>query len=206
MTRYELKNVASLPDPKADPAVLVGIPGWRRRHILSYLRPQDRKLSLGAWRLLERMLKQHGISALDVTAGANGKPACAGICFNLSHCADLVLCAVSDVPVGCDIEKITDAPMEIAERYFSENERRYLSGAGDSSERNHRFFKLWTIRESYLKMTGEGMGLPLERIAVEPDTYTLWRDRAAQPCVVQSFTQGGYAVSICTAARGRART
>lgn len=205
MLCYELKNVASLPDPKADPAALAGIPDWRRRHILRYLRPQDRKLSLGAWRLLERMLGRYGISALDVAAGANGKPVCAGICFNLSHCAELVLCAVSDAPVGCDIEKITAAPMEIAERYFSESERRYLSGASGPPEKNRRFFKLWTIRESYLKMTGEGMGLPLERIAVEPDTGALWRDGVAQRCGIRSFTQGDYALSICTAERGRAQ-
>lgn len=197
MMNYYLLDASALPDPKEDAAALSGIPDWRRAYILRYLRACDRKLSLGAWRLMESSLKQHGFSTENVMIGKNGKPECNGIYFNLSHSLDMVLCAVSENPVGCDIEKVTDAPMEIARRVFCEKERGYIDAAQSVEERNHRFFRLWTMKESYMKMTGEGMSLSPERIEIALDTWTVLRDALPQSCSLQSVTRDGYEISIC---------
>ena len=197
MTEYYLLDVTDLPDPIEDKTALFTIPDWRREHILKYLRPCDRKLSLGAWRLMEETLKKHGFSADNVVIGENGKPECEGVYFNLSHSADMVLCAISDAPVGCDIEKVTAAPMEVAERYFSANERRYISAAETVEEKNRRFFRLWTIKESYMKMTGEGVSLSPERIEIDPAVMTLMRDGVLQPCALKNISRGDYEISIC---------
>lgn len=197
MTDYYLRHVDSLPDPKENRAVLQGIPDWRIEYILRYLRACDRKLSLGAWRLMEEILKQHGFSAENVKIGVNGKPECEGVYFNLSHSGDMVLCVAGDVPVGCDIEKVTDAPLEVAERYFSEKERRYIDEAPNIPEVNRRFFRLWTMKESYLKMTGEGMNLSPERIEIDCNALAVLRDGVLQSCTLKNISHEDYEISIC---------
>lgn len=195
--KYYLLDASTLPDPKEDETALSNIPYWRRTYILRYLRPCDRKLSLGAWRLMESALKQHGFSAGNVVIGDNGKPQCEGVYFNLSHSSDMVLCAVSKNLVGCDIEKITDAPMEVAEHYFSEKERRYLFDTANHADADRRFFRLWTMKESYMKMTGEGMSLSPSRIEINPNNLTVLRDGVLQSCVLQNSSIDGYEISIC---------
>ena len=197
MTNFYLLDVTDLPDPLENKTVLSGIPDWRRTYILRYLRECDRKLSLGAWRLMEETLTKHGFSAENVIIGKNGKPECEGVYFNLSHSGDMVLCAISDAPVGCDIEKVCDAPMEVAERVFTEKERRYISGAESDMETNHRFFKLWTTKESYMKMTGEGLSLSPDRIEINLDDLTVMRDGILQSCTLQNSMVDGYEISVC---------
>ena len=197
MMNYYLLDASVLPDPKEDTSALSDIPDWRRAHILRYLRACDRKLSLGAWRLMESSLKQHGVPIENVVIGENGKPGCEGVYFNLSHSDDMVLCAVSDTLVGCDIEKVTDAPMEVAEHYFSEMECRYISTAKDSADSDRRFFRLWTMKESYMKMTGEGMSLSPERIEINIDNLTVLRDGVLQSCELQNSAVKGYEISVC---------
>lgn len=79
------------------------------------------------------------------------------IYFNISHSGDWVVCAVSDVDVGIDIQKITDIDYaKISSRFFPNNDiKTKLS-----------FFSLWTKKESYLKMLGKGIphGLDCEFI------------------------------------------
>ncbi|MCH5211243.1 MAG: 4'-phosphopantetheinyl transferase superfamily protein [Oscillospiraceae bacterium] len=197
MMNYYLLDASALPDPKEDEAAMLGIPDWRCAYILRYLRACDRKLSLGAWRIMESALKQHGFLAENVVIGKNGKPECDGVYFNLSHSADMVLCAVSDVPIGCDIEKVTDAPMEVAERYFSEKERRYIANAQNPADADRRFFRLWTMKESYMKMTGEGMSLSPDRLETDPCGLTIMRDGILQSCAIQNSAIDDYEISIC---------
>ena len=201
--KFYLLDASALPDPKEDESVLFGIPDWRRAYILRYLRPCDRKLSLGAWQLLESSLKQHGFSTEHIRTGKYGKPECEGVYFNLSHSSDMVLCTLSENPVGCDIEKVTDAPMEIARHYFSKKECRYIEDASDSADADRRFFRLWTMKESYMKMTGEGINLPPDRIEINLTSAlgpVVLLDGILQSCVLQNSSIGDYEMTICTKA------
>jgi 4'-phosphopantetheinyl transferase len=109
----------------------------------------------------------------------------------------MVLCVVGDAPIGCDIEKVVDAPFEVAEHYFKPKERRYIAEGSNDSEKCRRFFRLWTMKESYLKMTGSGMSVSLSHIEVDLNTFTLLYDNIPQPCNLQSFSLGNYEISIC---------
>ncbi len=197
MAEYFLKNVSSLPDPAADAAALYGIPDRRKRHILKYRNAIDRKLSLGAWRLMEAVLGKYGFSADNVITDANGKPLCEGICFNISHSGEYVLCAVSEAPVGCDIEKAENAPFEITDSVFLPSERKYIAEAQSDEDKSRRFFRLWTMKESYIKMTGEGLGEFLPRIEINPEKRTITRDSTAVKCKLFNVSYGNYEISIC---------
>ena len=72
---------------------------------------------------------------------------------------------LSDCEVGCDIEKNANAPLEVAEHYFYHSELAYIKAA---KNKDKAFFTLWTLKESYMKMTGRGMSLPLDSFEVVP--------------------------------------
>lgn len=93
-----------------------------------------------------------------------------GLAFNLSHTHGLVVCAVAKArSVGVDVESI-DRGVEhltIAERFFAVPECRYLSGI-DAGERGRAFFRIWTLKEAYIKAHGMGLSIPLGSFSVVP--------------------------------------
>ena len=52
------------------------------------------------------------------------------ICFNRSHSGKYVLFAVSEMEIGCDIEKIKEVKWKLAKRFFSEKEYDFLVRLG----------------------------------------------------------------------------
>ena len=90
------------------------------------LKEEDRKTELAAWFLLYQALREWGISEEKINAdgayyyGEHGKPMRRNeeICFNLSHSGKYVLCAVSEMEIGCDIESIQGSKVEACEKIF----------------------------------------------------------------------------------------
>jgi len=116
----------------------------------------------------------------------NGKPFLKGQkYFNISHSGDYVLCAVSDCEVGADIERTERMRENTFKRIFSPAEK-------ECYEKEHKGSKdylcrVWTRKESILKMTGEGLRHDLREICTEKDGY-----------FVKSFDFGDYIISVCT--------
>ena len=69
--------------------------------------------------------------------------------FNISHSGEYVVCAVSDMPVGIDIQKISEYNPAVAKRICTEQELEQIENSFDKSS---EFIKLWT-----LKMYGTGI-------------------------------------------------
>ena len=156
-------NINDLDDPQQNKGLLESVGVERRKEILRYYRPKDRKRSLGAGIIIEQILKENGLSEDHLKYSENGKPVADNLFFNVSHAGDYVVGVSSDCDVGCDIEKIIDAPIEIAEHYFNQSEIEYIKS---ESDKNKAFFTLWTLKESYMKMTGMGMSLPLDSFEI----------------------------------------
>ncbi|HAL26088.1 MAG TPA: phosphopantetheinyl transferase [Chloroflexi bacterium] len=94
-----------------------------------------------------------------------GKPEIAGrlrrekLRFNVAHSGGRVAYAVTrGREVGIDLERIAhDVPAEaLAERFFSEEEAAGIRRL-PSPDRRQAFFTIWTLKEAYLKATGEGL-------------------------------------------------
>lgn len=129
---------------------------------------------------LAHALLRQSLSALDVrsphdwtfVADARGKPSLAPadaahtrLTFNLSHTNGLVACAVGhEVDIGVDVEEVgrADDELALAERFFSRSEAAALA-ACDRSVRSTRFTEVWTLKEAFIKATGEGLSCPLDR-------------------------------------------
>lgn len=90
--------------------------------------------------------------------GKNGKPYFRDypFYFNLSHSGEYVFCVLSLSEVGADIQQQSNKDNErLAERFFSAQEIAALKGCKE--EKDALFYQLWTRKEAYGKLTGEGI-------------------------------------------------
>ena len=127
--------------------------------------------------LLSRYLKVHP-EQLQFKTQPQGKPVLVSdssfpIQFNVSHTRGMAFIAFAvQHAVGIDVEwvdrKIQDR--DIAERYFSLRESKYLASLSPP-ERTRQFFSYWTCKEAYLKMQGKGIaeGLTPCELTMNPD-------------------------------------
>ncbi|MBQ3209937.1 MAG: 4'-phosphopantetheinyl transferase superfamily protein [Oscillospiraceae bacterium] len=191
-------NIASLPDPLDAPEMLDCVWPERREKALRQRECLKRKQSAGASLLLKWVLRQRGFESKALRYGDKGKPFVEGICFSLSHSGDMVICAVGDKSVGCDIERSAQAREKVAERFFAPEEIEYLSRfSGDML--NREFFRLWTMKESYIKMTGEGLKLPLSSFYVDiGGDLSVFREGLPCACHVKEYSVEGYCLSVCS--------
>lgn len=97
----------------------------------------------------------------------------ARLTFNLSHARQMVACVVSRAtPVRIDIERreyVRDA-MRIAARFFSPRELAGLQACVSEDDRMRRFIELWTLKEAFIKASGQGLSQPLESFTFDLET------------------------------------
>ncbi|MED3781060.1 4'-phosphopantetheinyl transferase superfamily protein [Heyndrickxia sporothermodurans] len=84
--------------------------------------------------------------------------------YNISHTRGIIVCAVSDMPVGIDIEKIKAFNKRVPERFFTKSERNYIFENKDNQD--ERFAEIWTMKESYVKWVGKGMAISFDSFDV----------------------------------------
>ena len=134
----------------------------QRQRIDSFLHVEDALRSLaGEWLTRLVLSEKLNLNIFDITFeyGKNGKPfynSPSGLHFNISHSENWAVCAVSEMPVGIDIEIIQPIDLSIAKDCFTHIEFETLSQIADESEQLDYFYKIWTIKESYLKAIGSG--------------------------------------------------
>ncbi len=107
--------------------------------------------------LLYALRENYGITNPRIAYGKYGKPYLADypdIYFNISHYPKACVCAISDKEIGVDIQDIRPFSWDIARRVCCDNELKILESADDKPG---LFTKIWSMKESYVKMTGEGI-------------------------------------------------
>lgn len=119
-----------------------------------------KKLSIAAGELVRSAIaKEFNIATDDIRfrVDKNGKPYTdsAPVHFSISHSKNIAVCAISDKPVGIDIEFVKDVNLNIAKRLFAPDELQYVFEKWDLSK--HRFFEIWTRKEAYVKLIGKGV-------------------------------------------------
>ena len=134
-------------------AMLRLLPEERRQRLERLKQPEKRREPLCAYLFLRRALwEQYRWRDLpEIRLSSFGKPYFPehpDIHFNLSHTAGAVLVALSDRPVGVDIEHIRPVSQRAMQRL-----------AGVVSER--AFFENWVRREARAKRSGAGVGTTL---------------------------------------------
>ena len=143
----------------------------RQKKVDAFLCMKDKKLSLGAGLLLRQGLAAHGINEQEAVFayGENGKPYLPDhpdVHFNLSHSGEMAVAVFADTAVGCDIERIGAADLPLAAKFFPEREYRYLAGFPEGQQQAVAFYRLWTLKESFVEAVGTGLSLPLDAFEI----------------------------------------
>ncbi len=132
---------------------------------LRRLRSESKRLEFLVGRsMLRRILGEHlDVRPADVRLeyGRHGKPKLRGeeLMFNLSHSGNCAIVAIgADGRVGVDIEhRRPRRPFrELSRRFFAEAEDRWLA-ALPGADRADGFYRVWTLKEAYLKAIGTGL-------------------------------------------------
>lgn len=103
----------------------------------------------------------------EIQKKENGKPYLCNrpdIHISISHCQDMVAVSVGENIQGVDIECIRPYKDNILKRVLSEKEMAYFIKCGKNP---YDFFRFWTLKESFVKTTGEGLRRPLTDVQFE---------------------------------------
>ena len=140
-------------------AALGEISEQRREQALRFKHERGQRTCVLAYLLLKMALqREYGITENPLFEyGEHGKPLLAGhpeIHFNLSHCREAVVCAVSRQPVGIDVESVREYKESLARYTMNEAELAEIAAA---ERPDVAFTRLWTMKEARLKWSGEGL-------------------------------------------------
>lgn len=140
--KWQKRTVRSLTETEYDTCLALMTPE-RREKVLAMKSESRRKASvLGEWMSKNLLSALCGIPIEDITIfrTEKGKPYAEGLpYFSVTHSVDYVAVAVSDHPIGIDMELLRPVDPRLAERI----------GADPA-----RFFEEWTAKEAHYKIYG----------------------------------------------------
>lgn len=147
---------------------------YRQQKLARLKHEKDRLRSLGAGVALDHALAVYGLEEGSVMyeTGEWGKPSLKNypdIHFSLSHSGDYAICSIGNRPVGNDIERIKAGRLKVADRFFTSEELKFVYAIPKEEEAVQRMFRIWTMKESFLKATGRGISLPLNGFSIVID-------------------------------------
>ncbi len=113
----------------------------------------------------------------------SGKPYTDKAHISISHSRDRVLVGICSSPIGVDIEYLRFYDKRLIDRYFSKEEKAFIKCDED-------FFKVWTVKEAYLKLSGEGLK-GIKKLSVVKDGSLYIGN-----CKIEAFIKNDCAVAI----------
>ena len=153
------------PDALAQAYALVSLA--RRQMADALRRPADQRRCLAAGLLLRHTLAAWGADPAALETDRYGKPYLpVGPEFSLSHSGDYVLCAAADRAVGCDVQRVGDLNLRVARRCLTDMEYADVLAQADPVAQALRFYRYWTLKESYVKAIGLGIRLSFREIDI----------------------------------------
>ncbi|WP_428817973.1 4'-phosphopantetheinyl transferase family protein (plasmid) [Clostridium butyricum] len=122
--------------------------------------------------------------------------------FNISHSGDYVVCAIDKNIIGIDIEEKKDIDYEsIAKNFFCNDEIEFIL-EGNYDERLTKFYRMWTLKESYVKANGKGLSIPLNSFSIKIDEGKEIKLIATKDKEKYGFKtlskELGYEISVCS--------
>lgn len=154
-------------------AALAEVSAQRREQAMKFKHENGKRLCLAVYLLLKKgLLAEYGITENPVLGySEDGKPFLLDypdICFNFSHSGNVALCALSDQPVGADVEMIRKISPSLVNYTMNDSEQEQINA---SSNPTMQFLYFWTRKEALLKLTGEGIHNDMKMVLSESEKY-----------------------------------
>ena len=196
MTRLYVASVAPLKEKTLFDAAYRAASEERKRKVDRFRFESDKCLSLGVELLLRYAMKQAG-RPFSYFYDPLGKPHTENGFISLSHADGMVAVAVSDTEVGCDIERVRPVDIRLAKRFFAPAEADAIASAEDKDD---LFFRYWTLKESFMKATGQGMRLSFSAFSFTlGDKITVTQTADERTFSFAEFFLSDYRLALCTA-------
>lgn len=197
-------DVTALEAPEVFSKYFECVSASRQAKVLRMRFNRDRCLSLGAGVLASQILLSAGVDgSAEMLYDENGRPFFPDypdLHISLSHSGTKVMAVLSRMEVGCDTERIAEPNLRISERFFASGENLYVSSGEIESDKALRFYRMWTLKESFLKCTGLGMKFPMDEfeIVIDVNGISVIQNRFEGDFYFREFSVGdGYAYSLC---------
>ncbi|MBR5935627.1 MAG: 4'-phosphopantetheinyl transferase superfamily protein [Bacteroidaceae bacterium] len=138
--------------------MIPSVPEPRRSQALAFKHTFGRFACLKSYLMLAELLQsEFGLEKFDIEVGEHGKPYLAGhqdIHFNISHCQNAIAVAVSDRPVGIDVESFRNFNDGLVDKTMNDLEKSEIIS---SAEPRETFAAYWTRKEAVFKLIGTGI-------------------------------------------------
>ena len=137
--------------------------------------------------------------------------------FNLSHSGDYAACAVSDSPVGIDIEYFRPQEIFSPKRILHPKEFQTMEFISNPREKKKYFYECWVLKESFLKNLGIGLLVRPDNFMIREDTLIVEESdksdaenlKLLEPRYAHAFDSGevrgskwkfdaGYKLAVCS--------
>ena len=218
MLRVYIADTAALSEESIFWDYMDRVDETRQEKVWQCRNEEDRKRSLLAGYLIQVGMKnwidkggglQEDAAPLSLvyTYGENGKPFLRDyreVCFSLSHSGKYVIGAFSNQEVGIDVQKHRGMRSGMAERFFTEEDNALLKHLG-AEHAIENFYRIWTVKESYMKLTGEGMRQGLDATVVEPEGEDLRcgrvlrkNEKTKKAYFITSDRLEEYSIAVCS--------
>ena len=131
----------------------------RKDKILRYKHKSDQNRTVWAEILARHVIaiKTHqNIESIRIMRTSNGKPYISpeyNLEFSISHSGIYAALSIGNHANGVDVERLSRADHEIAEHFFTHEEKLILDSLNEE-EFAKKFMCMWTLKESYAKCTG----------------------------------------------------
>lgn len=144
------------------------LPEVRRKKAILLGTDEAKKLSVGVFLLLKKALKLNGYDKDDFTFryDEKGKPYIEDcpLQFSITHSGDYVAVAICNLIVGLDLQQKRHFGEAVLKHMCNDEDIAYYESKEDKED---AFFTMWAYKEAYLKMTGDGLTIPLKEVKLD---------------------------------------
>ena len=173
---------------------------YRKDKIDQCKQEDDKVRSLVAGLLFEEACEEYGVTKLldNIKEGEQGKPyfdcddkdfpGGSRVYFNISHSGDQVMVGMADTDIGVDIQEMKPVKADIASRCFTEKEQDLYYRASDE-DCQKILYKIWCLKESYVKFTGNGLREGLNTFSVLDHMMDagIWQEKYAYSVTTSDY-------------------
>ncbi len=188
----DIRSIVDIPLEKPD-----CIENKRWENIQKMKADADKKRSMASGYLLDYMCRELQVAGPVYEYAERGKPVLKGVecAFNISHSGDYVVLAYHRMkePVGVDIQKVCTMRAGMERRILHEKEKESVV----QGERDRYLNRLWAVKESFVKMTGEGLLRDFRTIYVDCVNGTVISDDGEKAQFIVCEWKDEYYLSIC---------